>query len=72
MELFEDITTNIVNNLITAGVFMDLKKAFDTIDHGILYMSHITQYVVYDGISFDYKTIICGIPQGSITFHIIY
>ena len=30
------------------------------------YLSRRTQYVVYDGISSDYKTILCGIPQGSI------
>ena len=27
---------NLDNNLVTTGVFIDLKKAFDTIDHSIL------------------------------------
>jgi len=36
MELIKDITSNLDNNLVTTGVFIDLKKAFDTIDHSIL------------------------------------
>jgi len=35
MELIKDITSNLNNNLVIAGVFIDLKKAFDTIDHSI-------------------------------------
>jgi len=38
MELIKDITSNLENNLVTIGVFIDLKKAFDTIDHSILIM----------------------------------
>ena len=36
MELLENISSNLDSNLITTGVFIDLKKAFDTIDHDIL------------------------------------
>jgi hypothetical protein len=36
LELIEDITNNLDNNLATTGVFIDLRKAFDTIDHSIL------------------------------------
>ena len=36
MELIEDITSNLDNNLVTTGVFIDLKKAFDTINHSTL------------------------------------
>ena len=37
MELIEDITSNLDNNLVTTGVFfIDLKKTFDTIDQSIL------------------------------------
>ena len=36
MELIEDITSNLDNNLVTTGDFSDLKKAFDTVDHSIL------------------------------------
>jgi len=34
-ELIEDITSNLDNNLVTTGVFIDLKKALDTIDHSV-------------------------------------
>lgn len=36
MELIEEITNCIDNKKIAVGVFVDLKKAFDTIDHSIL------------------------------------
>ncbi len=36
MELMEEITSNLDNGFMTTGVFIDLKKAFDTIDHPIL------------------------------------
>ena len=36
LELVEEITSNIDNHHVTVGVFIDLKKAFDTIDHSIL------------------------------------
>jgi len=36
MELIKDIISNLDNNLVTTGIFIDWKKAFDTIDHSIL------------------------------------
>ena len=36
MELIEEICTEIDNKNVTIGVFIDLKKAFDTIDHKLL------------------------------------
>ena len=36
LALLEKILSNLDSNLITTGVFIDLKKVFDTIDHDIL------------------------------------
>jgi len=36
IELAEKITDNIEKKCITAGIFIDLKKAFDTVNHDIL------------------------------------
>ena len=36
MELVENITTAMDNGKFTIGVFIDLKKALDTVDHSIL------------------------------------
>ena len=36
MSITENIQTHLDKNELTAGVFIDLKKAFDTVDHDIL------------------------------------
>ena len=35
-DLVEEITTSLEKYIYTVEVFIDLKKAFDTVDHGIL------------------------------------
>ena len=35
MSITENIETHLNKNELTAGVFIDLRKAFDTVDHGI-------------------------------------
>ena len=36
LELIEEITNSLDNNKYFIGVFIDLKKAFDTVDHDVL------------------------------------
>ena len=36
LELFESISSAIDNKQVCAGIFIDLKKAFDTVDHALL------------------------------------
>ena len=45
MKLMDEITTATDNKLHTIGIFIDLKKAFDTIDHGLL-MQKMCKYGV--------------------------
>ncbi len=91
MELVEDITLNMDDNIKTAGVFIYFKKAFDSIDHTILirnlshygirgialiwlenYLSQRNQYVQFNDAKSDLKTMLCGIPQGSILGPILF
>ena len=36
LDLVEEITSSLETNTYTVGVFVDLKKTFDTVDHDIL------------------------------------
>ena len=37
LDLLEEITISLENNKYTVGIFIDLEKAVDTVDHYILY-----------------------------------
>ena len=36
LQIVDDISSSLDNNNITVGIFIDLAKAFDTVDHEIL------------------------------------
>ena len=85
IEITEKIKESIDSGKFGCGIFIDLKKAFDTVNHKILlqklehygirgtilkwfesYLSDRKQYVFYNGVSSDMKTVTCGVPQGSV------
>ena len=91
MQVVDKINDAVEKNETTTGVYLDLSKAFDTIDHDILlhkldyygfrgivldwfrdYLSKRTQYVSYNDSKSDLKTILCGVPQGSILWPLLF
>ena len=82
IELIDRITQDLDKGKIPISIFLDLSKAFDTLDHVILlqklnykvswvkkiqdYLQNRTQYVSYDKTNSDMYRISTGVPQGSI------
>ena len=85
LQLTNQILQSFNQDKFTIGVFIDLSKAFDTVDHSILlkklsfygvknnnlkwfksYLSNRKQFILTDQGNTEMKSIICGVPQGSI------
>ena len=83
--LVDKITKSLDSGYIVIGVFLDLKKAFDTVNRKILlkklyhygirgnlnkwfenYLADRSQYVLFNGKTYDIRNVNCGVPQGSI------
>ena len=75
LELVDRILSFMDNGDTPIDIFLDLSKAFDTLNHDILlhkfgliknYLENSTQYVNFDNVNSDYQKISTGVPQGSI------
>ena len=81
VSIVENIRTTLDNNKFGCGIFIDLKKAFDTVNHDIVqhygirgtaaqwFKSYLTgrkQIVHLNGKDSKMQNVTCGVPQGSV------
>ena len=88
IQITEKIKESIDKSKYGCGIFIDLRKAFDTVNHSILlskmehwdtalewfksYLSNRKQYVYSNGESSQLKDITCGVPQGSVLWPLLF
>ena len=77
ISITEHIHNLLDNGQYVCGIFVDLEKAFDTVNHTVLcekgnvnnllksYLSNRKQYVSLKGLDSEVREITCGVPQGS-------
>ena len=78
IHLTESIKQSLDQGLFSCGIFVDLQKAFDTVDHGVLLGKFITdkwfqtylgdrqQFVSVNGYNSECASMSTGVPQGSV------
>ena len=67
IKLTEDTEKSLDNKKSVCNVFIDLLKAFHTVDHNIersLYFTNRTELVTINGFYTDLRNICLGVPQG--------
>ena len=67
IKLTEDTEKSLDNKKSVCAVFIDLLKAFHTVDHNIersLYFTNRTELVTINGFYTDLRNICLGVPQG--------
>ena len=84
----DQINNKFKNNCFTSGIFIDLSKSFQTVNHQILisklkhyqvkvswfksYLKNHKQYLSYNNDVTNLTQIKCGIPQGSILGSLLF
>ena len=83
ISLIENTEKAIENEMFVCGVFVNLQKAFDTVDHNIRvrdiancwffsYLSNRKQFVTINGFNSEIQSFQNGVSQGSVLVPFLY
>jgi hypothetical protein len=67
LHLADSLTSSVDKNKCTIGIFLDLSKAFDTVNHGILFDKH--DHYGICGLALDWIKTILLIDFNLLNFH---